>query len=237
VAGAGQAAAGKGARGTQVARSGVDLERSTLADWVGASSALLSPLVERLAQYVMGASKLHADDTPVPVLCPGRGTTKTGRLWTYVRDDRAAASMEPPAVVFYYSPDRKGERPRQHLAPFRGTLQADGYAGFDRLYGERIQEAACWAHVRRKFYDLHLSTNSPLAREALEKIGELYGIEESIRGRCAEERRAERQARAGVACRRARSQELSLRRIRCGWRARRRDLQPHRHREAPRHRP
>jgi transposase len=179
------------------ARSGVDLERSTLADWVGASSALLSPLVERLAQYVMGASKLHADDTPVPVLCPGRGTTKTGRLWTYVRDDRGAASMEPPAVVFYYSPDRKGERPRQHLAPFRGTLQADGYAGFDRLYGERIQEAACWAHARRKFHDLHLATNSPLAREALEKIGELYGIEEAIRGRYAEERRAERQARAG----------------------------------------
>ena len=141
--------------------------------------------------------KLHADDTPVPVLCPGRGTTKTGRLWTYVRDDRASASTEPPAVVFYYSPDRKGERPRQHLAPFRGTLQADGYAGFDRLYGERIQEAACWAHVRRKFYDLHLATNSPLAREALEKIGELYRLEEEIRGQPADIRHRERQARAG----------------------------------------
>ena len=179
------------------AREGIELERSTLADWVGAASALLSPLVETLAHHVMSATKLHADDTPVPVLCPGRGTTKTGRLWTYVRDDRAAASLEPPAVVFYYSPDRKGERPRQHLASFRGTLQADGYAGFDRLYGERIQEAACWAHVRRKFYDLHLATNSPLAREALEKIGELYGLEEQIRGQPAEVRQRERQARAG----------------------------------------
>src|ERR1700690_304022 len=179
------------------AREGVDFDRSTLADWVGQSSTLLSPLVDALADYVLAARKLHADDTPVPVLCPGRGTTKQGRLWTYVRDDRPAASTEPPAVLFRYSPDRKGERPRAHLAPFVGILQADAYAGFERLYGERIQEAACWAHVRRKFYDIHVAVSSPIAAEALDRIGRLYGIESEIRGRPPEERRTERQARAG----------------------------------------
>ena len=134
------------------ARDGIDLDRSTLADWVGGASELCAPLIDALARYVLGAEKLHADDTPVPVLSPGRGTTRQGRLWTYVRDDRPAASVEPPAVWFQYSPDRKGERPRGHLASFSGILQADAYAGFDPLYGERIQEAACWAHVRRKFY-------------------------------------------------------------------------------------
>jgi len=139
------------------AREGLDLDRSTLADWVGGASALLEPLVASLARYVLGAKKLHGDDTPVPVLCPGRGTTKQGRLWTYVRDDRPAASTEPPAVLFRYSPDRKGERPKAHLACFTGVLQADAYGGFERLYGERIQEAACWAHVRRKFYEIHVA--------------------------------------------------------------------------------
>ena len=179
------------------AREGVDLDRSTLADWVGGASALLEPLVEAVGRHVLAASKLHADDTPVPVLCPGRGTTKTGRLWTYVRDDRPAGSADPPAVLFRYSPDRKGERPRQHLSAFRGVLQADGYAGFDRLYGESIQEAACWAHVRRKFYDLHVAQASPLAEAALGRIGDLYAIEAEIRGRPPDERAAVRQARAG----------------------------------------
>jgi transposase len=128
------------------AREGIDLDRSTLADWVGGASALLEPLVNAICRYVLSHYKVHGDDTPVPVLCPGRGTTKQGRLWTYVRDDRPAASEDPPAVFFRYSPDRKGERPRAHLAHFSGILQADAYAGFDRLYGERIQEAACWAH-------------------------------------------------------------------------------------------
>jgi hypothetical protein len=145
---------------------------------------------------VLAAGKLHGDDTPVPVLCPGRGTTKTGRLWTYVRDDRPAGSTDPPAVLFRYSPDRKGERPREHLAAFRGVLQADAYAGFERLYGERIQEAACWAHVRRKFYELHVAHASPIAEVALAKIGELYAIEAEIRGRPGEERTAQRQTRA-----------------------------------------
>ncbi|PYX84864.1 MAG: IS66 family transposase [Acidobacteria bacterium] len=180
------------------AREGLELDRSTLADWVGGASELLEPLVRSLGRYVMRATKLHGDDTPVPVLCPGRGTTKQGRLWTYVRDDRPAASPDPPAVLFRYSPDRKGERPKAHLAPFTGVLQADAYAGFDRLYGERIQEAACWAHVRRKFYDIHVAHASPIAAEALDRIGRLYGIEAEIRGRLPDERAAVRQARAGA---------------------------------------
>jgi len=129
-------------------RAGVELERSTLTDWVGGCSALLDPLVEALRRYVIAAGKLHADDTPVPVLAPGNGKTKTGRLWTYVRDDRPAGDTAAPAVWFAYSPDRKGEHPEQHLRTFRGALQADAYAGFNQLYKEdgRIQEIACWAH-------------------------------------------------------------------------------------------
>lgn len=179
------------------ARSGVELERSTLADWVGGSSQLLEPLVEALRRYVLGARKLHADDTPVPVLSPGDGKTKTGRLWTYVRDDRPAGEEAPPAVWFAYSPDRRGEHPERHLRDFWGPLQADAYAGFNRLYqGNRIQEVACWAHVRRKFYDLQQAHASPIAAEALERIGALYAIEAEIRGRPAKERREVRQARA-----------------------------------------
>jgi transposase len=179
------------------AREGVELERSTLAEWVGGASVLLRPLVEALADHVLSADKLHADDTPVPVLAPGTGKTKTGRLWTYVRDDRPWGDTTPPAMLFRYSPDRKGERPQQHLKPFAGILQADGYTGFDRLFAAGLTEAACWAHVRRKFYDIHIADTSPIAREALERIGTLYGIEREIRGRPPNERRAVRQARAG----------------------------------------
>jgi transposase len=125
------------------AREGVDLDRPTLADWVGLSSYLVSSLVHQIRSHVLAASKLHADDTPVPVLAPGMGRTKTARLWTYVRDDRPAADDTPPAVWFAYSEDRKGERPKQHVASFSGILQADGYAGFHHLYeGGRIVEAA-----------------------------------------------------------------------------------------------
>jgi len=179
------------------ARHGVELERSTLADWVGGSAQLLDPLVEALRRYVMAVGKLHADDTPVPVLAPGNGKTKTGRLWTYVRDDRPAGDRAAPAVWFAYSPDRKGEHAERHLREFCGTLQADAYAGFNQLYETgRIQEAACWAHVRRKFYDLQQAHASPTATEALERIGALYAIEKEIRGRPPEERREIRQARA-----------------------------------------
>ena len=165
-------------------REGVELERSTLADWVGGCSRLLDPLVESLRRYVMAATKLHADDTPVPVLAPGNGRTRTGRLWAYLRDDRPAGDIAAPAVWFAYSPDRKGEHPRRHLADFSGTLQADGYAGFHPLYGAgRVREAACWAHARRKFYDLDRAYRSPLAQEALKRIAALYAIEKQIRGR------------------------------------------------------
>jgi transposase len=179
------------------ARQGVELERSTLADWVGSAARLLDPLVNALGKHVLGAEKLHADDTPVPVLQPGRGTTKTGRLWTYVRDDRPAGSSEPPAVWMRYTPDRKAIHPSEHLKHFAGILQADGYAGFERLYETgRIQEAACWAHVRRKFYDIAQATSSPIATEAIHRIAALYAIETEIRGRPPDERRAARQARA-----------------------------------------
>jgi transposase len=178
------------------ARAGVDLDRSTLADWVGRASWLLQPLGERLAAHVFAATKIHADDTPVPVLDPGRGRTKTGRLWVYVRDDRPSGDARPPAAVFFFSPDRKGERPADHLRTFSGFLQADAYAGFDRLYGERIVEVACWAHARRKIFDVHESTKSPIAAEALAKIGELYRIEAAIRGRRANARRDVRQSEA-----------------------------------------
>jgi transposase len=179
------------------AREGVDLDRSTLADWVGGASRVLAPLVNALRRYVLSAGKLHGDDVPVPVLAPGNGKTSTGRLWTYVRDDRPAGSGEAPAVWFAYSPDRKGEHPAGHLKSFCGTLQADGYAGFNRLYEQgRIVEAACWAHVRRKFHDLYQAHRSPIAAEALERIGHLYGIEKEIRGRSPSERQEVRNARS-----------------------------------------
>ena len=175
----------------------MELERSTLADWVGRSSELLKPLHEALRQYVMSGRKLHADDTPVPVLAPGDGKTKLGRLWTYVRDDRPAGDMAAPAVWFTYSPDRRGEHPHRHLATFQGTLQADGYAGFNRLYDSgRIREAACWAHVRRKFFDLQQTHASAIAAEAVERMGQLYAIESEIRGRSPDERQRTRDTRS-----------------------------------------
>ncbi len=179
------------------AREGVELDRATLTDWVGGTSRLFEPLVQALRRHVMSAEKLHADDTPVPVLAPGLGKTKTGRLWTYVRDDRPAGDQTPPAVWFAYSADRKGEHPQGHLRQFTGTLQADGYAGFERIYETgRIQEAACWAHVRRKFYDLQVAHKSPVAAEALERIAALYAIEKQIQGRPPEERREIRNTRS-----------------------------------------
>ena len=179
------------------AREGVELERSTLADWVGAMSRLLHPLVQAISRHVLGTTKLHADDIPVPVLAPGNGKTKTGRLWTYVRDDRPSGETTPPAVWFAYSPDRRGEHPRQHLREFHGFLQADGYAGFHHLYqGGQIQEAACWAHVRRKFYELHVAHASPIAGAAIERIAALFAIEDEIRARPPEERLQARNSRS-----------------------------------------
>jgi transposase len=179
------------------AREGVDLDRSTLAGWVGATSELLAPLVEAVRDHVLSASKLHADDTPVPVLAPGNGKTKIGRLWTNVRDDRPSGDTTAPAVWFAYSPDRKGERPRQHLKLYRGALQADAYAGFHHLYeGGTIFEVACWAHARREFHEIHIAHASTITSEAIERIASLYAIEAEIRGSTPEIRKTIRQARA-----------------------------------------
>ena len=178
------------------ARAGVELDRSTLADWVGQSARLLRPLVDAVGVHVMAADRVHADDTTVPVLDPGRGTTKTGRLWCYVRDDRPFGGTAPPAVRYHYSPDRKGEHPRTHLTGFRGILQADGYSGYARLYEQGVTEAACMAHCRRPFFDLHASSGSPLALEALQRIAALYAIEATIRGQSPEARLAVRQAQS-----------------------------------------
>ena len=176
------------------AREGVELDRALLASWVGAASALLRPLVDAVRKHVLAADKLHADDTPVPVLAPCNGKTRTGRLWTYVRDDRPAGDNTPPAVWFAYSPDRKGIHPRSHLAQFKGVLQADAYAGFNALYDNGdIHEAACWAHARRKFHDLHAARPSPLTTEALRRIAELYLIEAAIRGKPPDQRKSVRQ--------------------------------------------
>jgi hypothetical protein len=178
-------------------REGLDLDRSTLAGWVGATSELLAPLVEAIRAHVMSASKLHADDTPVPVLAPGNGRTRIGRLWTYVRDDRPSGDTSAPAVWFAYSPDRRGENPRQHLKHYKGALQADAFAGFQQLYeGGTIHEVACWAHARRKFHEIHIAHASPTSSEAIERIAALYAIEAEIRGSTPEVRRSVRQARA-----------------------------------------
>lgn len=179
------------------AREGIELDRSTLADWVGSASHLLASLVDQLRKHVLAANKIHADDTPVPVLAPGMGKTRTARLWTCVRDDRQVGQPVPPAVWFAYTADRKGEHPRQYLSSFTGILQADGYAGFHHLYeGVRIVEAACWDHVRRKFYDIQVANGSAIATEAVQRIGALYDIEREIRGKPADLRCQIRQARA-----------------------------------------
>jgi transposase len=190
------------------AREGVEIARSTMADWVGKASALTAPLIAALRRHVLSSARLHGDDTPVPVLEPGKGKTKTGRLWAYVRDGRPAADTAPPAVAYFYSPDRKGEHPREHLKDFRGVLHADGYAGFRELYerkgadgGPAIVEAACMAHVRRKFFDVASAGSAPIAEEALRRIGELYDIEREIRGSPPEVRRQTRLDRSQPLCR------------------------------------
>jgi transposase len=182
------------------AREGMDLSRSTLADWVGQVSWLLQPLVDAIGTHVMASIKVHADDTPVRVQAPGTGKTKTGRLWVYVRDNRSWRPTEPPAALYLYSPDRKGERPRAHLKAFAGFLQADGYAGFEQLYapGRRpgdIHEVACWAHVRRKINDVFVADPKSLtAHSVLRAIQELYEIERRIVSEPSDDRRKARKA-------------------------------------------
>ena len=173
------------------AREGIDLDVSTLADWVGAAAATLMPLVTTILMHVFAGERIHADDTTVPVLAKGK--TRTGRLWTYVRDDRPFAGPDPPAAVFFYSRDRGGEHPEQHLASYAGLMQADAYAGFNRLYEANrkpgpIVEAACWAHARRKFFDLAQINKAPIAIEAVERIDVLFAIEREINGMTPQER-------------------------------------------------
>jgi transposase len=185
------------------ARTGMEIDRSTLTDDVGHVAKILQPLIDLLAKDVMGSPVLHGDDTPVNVLEPGAGKTKTGRLWAYVRDERGHGGTRPPAAVYYYSCDRQGKHPVGHLASFRGSLHADGYAGYNPLYAPtkpdqpaRVAEVACMAHVRRKFYDIHIATASPIAGDAIKHIAALYGVEKEARGHPPDTRKAIRQAKA-----------------------------------------
>lgn len=167
------------------AREGVELSVSTLADWVGTAAAVLAPLHTLITAHVLAAERLHGDDTTVPLLA--RGKTITARLWTYVRDDRPFAGPAPPAALFQFSRDRTGEHPRRHLAAYAGILQADAYAGFGELYRlDRrpgpITEAACWAHFRRKAFELAEITRSPLAAEAVRRIDRVFDAERAVNG-------------------------------------------------------
>jgi transposase len=174
-------------------REGVEIERMVMADWMGHLAWWIAPLVEMIGAYVMSAIAIHADDTPIKVLAPGRGRTATGRLWIYAVDERPWAGERAPAAFYRYSPDRKGERPKEHLAEFSGFLHADAYAGY-ALAG--ITHVQCMAHARRYFFDVFDATKSPVAKEALNRIGALYAIEADINGKPADVRFAERQARA-----------------------------------------
>lgn len=193
------------------ARAGLDIDRGQLAEWLGHAVWLLRPLVELIAAHVMTGRVIHADDTPVPVLAPGAGKTKTGRQWVYLRDERPHAGTAPPAVLYRYTPDRKGEHCRAELANFTGWLHADGYAGFGKLYEiagarsagamlpqgpPRVAEVACWSHVRRGFFDEYASHKSAIAKEALDRIGALFDIERVIAGKPPELRRSVRQRTA-----------------------------------------
>src|SRR5712671_757018 len=182
----------------QYAREGIELSVSTMADHVGACAATLRPLYERIKAHVFAAERVHGDDTTVPVLAKGK--TRTGRIWTYVRDDRPFGGKAPPAAVFFYSPDRTGVHPEQHLAGYSGILQADAYGGFNALYapdrkgGGPITEAGCWAHARRKLFELAdiaskarkgmPATISPIAFEAVQKFDAIFALERSINGCC-----------------------------------------------------
>ena len=175
------------------ARDGLDLDRSTLSEWVGGVTRLLRPLVDALRKYVIAGAAVHADDTPVPMLAPGKGKTVTGRLWAYVRDERPAGSTSAAALWMAFTPDRRGEHAQQHLNAFNGIIHADGFAGYDVLYGGTRTQAACWAHARRKFYELTRSHPSPAAGEAVRRIAALYAIEDRIRGEPPDKRQQIRQ--------------------------------------------
>jgi transposase len=184
-------------------REGIDIAQSTMTGWAGQCAKILQPLIESLQKEVFSSSHIHGDDTPIKVLAPGLGKTKTGRIWTYVRDGRPHGEIRPPAVCYFYSPDRKGERPKEHLKDFSGVLHADAYSGYNQLYQSqanseaRITEAACWAHTRRKFYEITVAGDkASIAISVLEQIAEVYKIESEIRGLDAEERKQHREERS-----------------------------------------
>jgi transposase len=176
------------------ARQGITLDRSTLADWVGRAAWYLRPLRDQVLERLQISERLFADETTAPVLDPGRGRTKTGQLWAYARDDRTWGGNDPPMVAYVYAADRKAERPRAHLGDFAGILQVDGYGAYTALVRQRqqVRLAFCWAHARRKFYDL--ATTSAVATEILRRIASLYAIEDGVRGLQAEQRRTVRSA-------------------------------------------
>jgi len=188
--------------------AGVPLDRSVLAQWVRAADELVSPLVQAVRRHVLSGGHVHADNTPLPVLDPGRGRTRTGYLWTYVRDERGWGSQQPPAVWFKYAPGRGGVHPREHLREFRGVVHCDGYAGMNELFGlfpqrrksragpARLKRSLCWSHARRKLYEMYLALNSPIAAEAVDRIDALFDIEREIRGLDPESRLRERKERA-----------------------------------------
>ena len=174
-------------------RQGINLDRSTLADWVGRAAWHLRPLHERLLAHIRSSTKIFADETTAPVLDPGRGRTKTGQLWAYARDDRPFGGADPPLAVYVYAPNRKSEQPITHLAGFAGVVQVDGYAGYRALARKNsVQLAFCWSHVRRRFYELAAAGPAPIASEALQRIAALYAIEKDIRGCAPDARQAAR---------------------------------------------
>ncbi len=183
-------------------REGIDIDRAIMADWMGHVAWWVQPLAERIGQYVMAQEVLWTDDTPIRTLAPGTGKTRIARLWCYAVDPRPYAGPGHPAVFYRYSADRKGERPRGHLEGFSGYLHSDAFAGYEALYRgsgskpPRIIHVACFAHARRKLFEVFETTKSPIAEEALRRIQELYAIEADIKGKPAEQRQRERQARS-----------------------------------------
>jgi transposase len=177
-----------------MAAQGIDIDRSTLAGWAGQAARLLDPIITRIREEGLKAAKLHTDDTPVPMLVPGKGKTAQARLWVYAADDRASGAASPTLVWYKFTPDRSGLHPQTELKDFTGLLQADGYAGYEKLYrGQRIREVACWAHFRRKIFEQHQASPTPLTTDLLQRIAELYRIEEDVRGQPPDIRRQHRQ--------------------------------------------
>ena len=177
------------------AAQGFNVDRSTLAGWVGQGCVLLQPIADRIREIGLQVSKLHVDDTPVPMLDPGAGKTKTARLWCHAIDDRAHAGATHPLVWFRFTTDRRGIHPVEELKAYRGYLQADGYAGYDALYESgKVIEVACFGHARRKIWDIHQTKPSAITTELLERIAVLYKIEAQIRGQPAVQRKAMRQS-------------------------------------------